>query len=153
MTSRDAIMQRIRTGLGNAAAAGSAGLPPPPVPEVWPPDHASHGARSDPEVLAQRFAQELSAVHGETIRAATMAEARRRLAELLDTAGWTPLGVVDRPLAREVTADLPPSGSPGSRPMPSPAASPSCPPDWSRPSACWPIRARAPSTARRLRSG
>ena len=107
MTSRDAILQRIGKGLANAAAAGSAGLAPPPVSEVWPCDHASHGARSDPQALAQRFADELAAVHGQTIRSGTMSEARRQLAELLDTAGWPTLGALDRPLVREVTAELP----------------------------------------------
>ncbi|MGD0896703.1 MAG: lactate utilization protein [Thermoguttaceae bacterium] len=97
MTSRDAILQRIRSGLGAGQSPAA-----PPVPDVWP--HVT----SDPAELAKRFADELSAVHGETIRAATMDEARRRLAELLDAEGWTPLGAVDRPLAREMTAELAP---------------------------------------------
>jgi L-lactate dehydrogenase complex protein LldG len=101
MSSRDAIMQRIRQGL-----SARAGQPPalPPVPEVWP------RGTSDPETLAQRFAAELSAVHGETIRCRTMDEARQHLAELVHTAGWTTLGALDRPLAREVAADLPAAG-------------------------------------------
>ncbi len=104
MTSRDAILQRIRSGLGNAAAAGFAGLAPPPVPEVWPRTNAA------PAAMAQRFAEELAAVHGETIRVATMDEARQRLAELFRSEGWSPLGATDRPLAREVTAGLPADG-------------------------------------------
>ena len=101
MTPRDAVLQKIRNGLGNAAAAGFVGIEPPPVPEVWP------RVTSDPEQLAQRFVDELKAVHGEPIRCRTMDEAGDRLAELIETGPWTSLGAVDRPLARELTARLP----------------------------------------------
>ena len=36
MSSRDVILQRIRSGLTNAVAAGFGDLREPPVPEVWP---------------------------------------------------------------------------------------------------------------------
>jgi L-lactate dehydrogenase complex protein LldG len=101
VTSRDAILQRIRKGLSNAAAAGFAGLDLPPVPQVWPRE------TSDPNALAERFAKELTAVAGEVVRCATMAEARQQLAQLMQGANWTTLGAVDRPLARELTAELP----------------------------------------------
>jgi L-lactate dehydrogenase complex protein LldG len=96
MTSRDAILQRIRNGLGTAQ-----GEVPPPVCEVWPQ------TTSDPAVLARRFADELSAVHGETIRTATMDEARLRLSAIVDAEGWTALGAIDRPTVRDVLASLP----------------------------------------------
>ena len=102
MTSRDAILQRIRDGLGRAAAAGFDGLTPPPPPEVWP------RGSSDPAVLAKRFADELAAVHGDTIRCAGIDDARRQLAQLMDSSGWASLGAFDRPLARELAAGLTP---------------------------------------------
>jgi L-lactate dehydrogenase complex protein LldG len=101
MNSRDVILQRIRSGLANAAEAGFAGLEPPPVPEVWPRENPS------PAALVERFAAELAAVHGETIRCPTVDEAARRLASLVEEGQWKMLAAVDRPLAREVTAALP----------------------------------------------
>lgn len=101
MTSRDTILQRIRSGLSNTEAAGFAGLQLPPVPEVWPQTNP------DKKVLAERFAAELKAIHGETIRSATMDEARKCLAALLDEAGWEKIALLDRPLAREATSALP----------------------------------------------
>jgi L-lactate dehydrogenase complex protein LldG len=98
MSSRDAILRRIRTCL-----AGSPPVAAPPVPEVWPRQGA------DPCTLSERFAEELAAVFGETIRCHTMAEAQQQLAELLRTGPWASLGTVDCPAARELTAALPPS--------------------------------------------
>ncbi len=101
MTSRDTILQRIRDGLSNAAAAGFAELPPPPVSEVWP--HVT----SDLNVMAGRFADELKLLQGETIRVPTIEEARRQLGQLIESAGWSRVGAADRPLIRELTARLP----------------------------------------------
>jgi L-lactate dehydrogenase complex protein LldG len=101
MSSRDTILQRIRSGLGQAEAAGFAHLSPPPVPEVWP------RVTSDPAVLAARFEEELRGVQGEPIRCASMDEARSQLARLTETEGWTTVGAFDRPLAREVASSLP----------------------------------------------
>ena len=75
---------------------------PPPVPEVWPRENPT------PAAMAERFAKELAEVQGEVIRCATMQEARRQLAELVDQAQWTSLGAMDRPIVRDATADLPP---------------------------------------------
>jgi L-lactate dehydrogenase complex protein LldG len=58
--------------------------------------------------MADLFAQELAAVQGEVIRADTVQDARRQLAELAAQAGWTALGAMDRPLVRDATAELPP---------------------------------------------
>ena len=53
------------------------------------------------------FARELAAVQGEVIRAATMQDARRQLAELVcKLAGLA--GAMDRPMVRDAAADLPP---------------------------------------------
>ena len=101
MTSRDVILQRIRNGLSQARAAGFADLSPPPVPEVWP-----HGT-ADAAVLAARFEEELRIVQGEPIRCASMEDARRELARLMETSGWTSVGAFDRPLAREAASALP----------------------------------------------
>ena len=97
MSSRDAILSRIRSALADD--------PPrerPPVPPVWPRENPSA------EDMAARFAQELEAVHGETIRANSMDEARQKLAGLLGQSQWSMLGAVDRPLCRELTAGLKP---------------------------------------------
>jgi L-lactate dehydrogenase complex protein LldG len=96
MNSRDAILQRIRTELAKSGTVGS----PPPVPEVWP------RATSEPAALAQRFANELEAVHGELIRCTSMDEAQQRLVELLDSSQWPSLGAVDRLLTRQVAGAL-----------------------------------------------
>ena len=99
MSSRDAILGRIRNA--NALAH----QPPParpPVPQVWP--------RENPgvEAMAGRFAQELAEVHGETFRVASMDDARKKLAELAEAAGWTSIGAMDRPLCRALLAGLVP---------------------------------------------
>ena len=76
MTSRDAILQRVRGELAKGPAVAL-----PPVAEVWP----SKGPT--PAAMAEQFAQELAAVQGEVIRAATMQDARRQLAELVRPGG------------------------------------------------------------------
>lgn len=96
MSSRDFILSRIRTALG--------GEPPgalPPVCEVWPMTGPSVDA------MAERFAVELKTVAGEIHRLPTMDDARRKLAELLDDLSCTRLGAIDRPICRELTAEMP----------------------------------------------
>ncbi len=97
MTSRDAILRRIRTELADRAPAD-----PPPVPEVWP--------RTDPgaEQLVERFTEELKAVHGEVIRCGSIEQARGKLAELVEQSQWGRIGSVDRPVCRELLCDLDP---------------------------------------------
>ena len=97
MTARDNILQRIRTELADAATVER-----PPVPQVWP---ATNPPR---EELTKRFADELLAVQGELIRCGSMEEARTKLAELIRRSQWNTIGAVDRPLCREIAADLPP---------------------------------------------
>ncbi len=97
MNSRDTILHRVRTECAK--------LPPvvaPPVPEVWPRENPT------PAAMAERFAMELAAVQGEVIPCASMDEAKRRLAELVERAHWTSLSGMDRPIVREATADLRP---------------------------------------------
>jgi L-lactate dehydrogenase complex protein LldG len=96
MNSRDTILQRIRTELSKGPKAAR-----PPVPEVWPRENPT------PASMADQFQKELTDVHGEVIRCATMPDARRQLAELAAQANWTSLGVMDRPTARDAVADLP----------------------------------------------
>ncbi len=95
MNSRDAILQRIRAELSYHPP-----VDPPAVPEVWP--------RTDPaaDKLVERFADEFNGVQGELIRCGSMDEARRKLAELVQKSGWTVIGSVDRPICRELTAEL-----------------------------------------------
>lgn len=97
MSARDNILGRIRSAL-----QGSPPVEPPPVPQVWPRGKAS------PEQLVEQFAGELAAVAGELVRCRSMIEAREKLAEMIERSGWRTLGAVDRPLCRELTADLPP---------------------------------------------
>ena len=101
MSSRDVILQRIRSGLTNAVEAGFGDLREPPVPEVWP------CMNPDPATLVSRFQTELEALKGEAIHCPTMADARRQLAHLMETAPWARLGSLDRPLTRELTAEIP----------------------------------------------
>ena len=95
MSSRDATLQRIRTELSDIAAGD-----PPPVPEVWPTTDASSNA------MIERFTSELQAVQGEVVRCGSIEQARQKLAELIEQSGWKTLGMVDRPICRELTADL-----------------------------------------------
>ncbi len=97
MSSRDAILHRIRTSL----SAGPA-VPPPPVPEVWPRENP------DRQTMAARFSEELTKIFGEVVRCDSMAAAQKRLAELVETAGWASLGALDCPLTREAVAGLVP---------------------------------------------
>jgi L-lactate dehydrogenase complex protein LldG len=96
MSSRDAILGRIRNALGNEPA-----LDRPPVPKVWP--------RQDPgiEDMVRRFTDELQAVSGEVHRCASTDEAGKHLADLAHEGGWTKIAGVDRPMCRDVTSELP----------------------------------------------
>jgi L-lactate dehydrogenase complex protein LldG len=96
MTNRDAILQRVRNEVSKGPHLGR-----PPVPKVWP------RLNPTPAAMAQQFELELTAVHGEVIRCATMDDAQRKLAELVREAQWTSLGAMDRPLVRDAVAELP----------------------------------------------
>ena len=87
MTSRDAILQRIRTALSRGPQ-----VEPPPVPEVWPRQNA------DPAALADRFESELKAVHGEVLRLSTIGDAQKQLAQMAAQSRWTSIGVMYRPI-------------------------------------------------------
>ena len=101
MSSRDVILQRIRSGLSNAVAAGFGDLHEPPVPEVWP------RTNPQPSTLLPQFQAELEILKGEAIHCPTMAAARRQLAQLMESAPWARIGSLDRPLARELAAEIP----------------------------------------------
>jgi L-lactate dehydrogenase complex protein LldG len=94
-TSRDIILQRVRAEISSAPE-----IPQPPVSEVWPCNNPT------PAAMADQFVAELTAVKGEVIRCATMQEAQKTLAKLVAEAEWTSIGAMDRPLVREVVADL-----------------------------------------------
>lgn len=95
-SSRDSILQSVRNEVTKGPHVAR-----PPVPQVWPRQNPM------PKAMADQFTKELTEVHGEVIRCATMDDARRKLAELVKQAQWTSLGVMDRPLVREVIASLP----------------------------------------------
>jgi len=104
MSSRDAILGRIRNAL---SATGTAGRLPdgaviPPVPEVWPQQNP------EPATMAEQFVEELQAVDGEVYRCGSMDQARKKLAELISQSGWDSIGAVDGPLCRELTGELAP---------------------------------------------
>ena len=98
MSSRDAILQRVHSELSKYPPVAA-----PPTPEVWPRTNPT------PADMAERFAAELAAVQGETIRCGTMQDAQRRLAEVVSQAGWTSIGAMDRPIVREAAGNLPAS--------------------------------------------
>lgn len=95
MDSRTVVLNRIRTALADSPAPQL----PDPI-EVWP------AQQSSVNVMADRFIQELSTVHGEPMRFATMADARAKLAALAAEGNWKQVAIVDRPLARDLTAEL-----------------------------------------------
>jgi L-lactate dehydrogenase complex protein LldG len=109
MSSRDAILSKIRTAL-----ADDPPREPSPVPEIWP--------RTDPstDAMIDRFAEELEAVAGELHRCESIEAARNKLAELLDELGPGKLGTTDHPACRELTADLDPERIDAGDPDPSP---------------------------------
>lgn len=81
--SREWILLQIERALGGEVREP---LEPPGVPEIWPPDSSST------DVLFTRFEQELAAVHGEAIRAATPEHARARLRGLAEQFRWHRIG-------------------------------------------------------------
>ncbi len=100
MTSREVILQRIRSGLTNAAAAGFGDVSEPPVPEVWP-----RTGRAPSELLVQ-FSDELSLLKGELLHCATIDAARKQLSQIMEADGWSLLGSLDRPLLRDLTGHI-----------------------------------------------
>jgi len=97
MSSRDAILQRIRQEVSKAESPE-----PPPVPEVWPRE------TSDPAALALRFINELEAVSGEVIRCTDMEDAGMKLVQLMDASQWMAVGAVDTLLTQQITTGIPP---------------------------------------------
>ncbi len=96
MTSRDAILQRIRS-----EASKGPRIEPPPAAEVWKREHP------DIPAMADRFEIELKAVFGELVRVRSMADVPGRLADLLKLLDCTSLAPMDRPLCREAVKELP----------------------------------------------
>jgi len=96
MTSRDAILHRVRSELSKLP-----GEPAPEPVEVWP--------RRNPSLdeLVDRFAKELQEVSGEVEFFGTMRDAALRLAELARQEQWTAVGAMDRALIREAAGELP----------------------------------------------
>lgn len=95
MSSRDTVLSRIRTALGDRPDAAL-----PPTSEVWPRQQPSASA------MAERFTQELVALRGEVIRCATMDEARQKLTDMVLKEGWSRVAVMDRPMCREASSGL-----------------------------------------------
>jgi hypothetical protein len=58
--------------------------------------------------MADRFVHELEAIAGQVRRSATMDDARRHLAELLDEENWATIAAMDHPLCRDLTSQLAP---------------------------------------------
>lgn len=98
MSRRDTILERIRTTL-----AGEPDVPPPPVPELWPP-----GTWTPPGDLAGRFLEELVRVDGEGFCCVSIASAQQQLCALVSQPDWVKIGVVDHPLCRAAVAGIDP---------------------------------------------
>ncbi len=96
MSSRDAILSRIRSLLASEPAQAI-----PPVPEVWPRTNPSTAA------MAQRFVQELQAVHGEAYSVGSMEEARAKFSEVVGQVEADQVAAMNRPLCRELVAHVP----------------------------------------------
>ncbi|NLF09744.1 MAG: LUD domain-containing protein [Pirellulaceae bacterium] len=97
MSSRDTILQRLRTELSKSRPADK-----PEPAEVWPRENPA------PAEMADRFTEELTLVHGEVIRCASVEDAQRRLAELAKESEWKSLCGMDRPMVRDAAGGLPP---------------------------------------------
>ena len=95
MSSRDAILQRIRTELSKSASPER-----PEVPEVWP------RTNPDPAAMVSRFVEEIEAVQGEVVHCANMDDAGAKLVELMDSSEWPSIRAVDTPLSRELLGGL-----------------------------------------------
>ncbi|MHB8897452.1 MAG: LutC/YkgG family protein [Thermoguttaceae bacterium] len=105
MSSRDAILSRIRTCLSHEPER-----PLPPIPPVWPVENPSA------EKMAQRFVTEIEAVAGEVHRFPTMEAAAEKLAEIVEDLNAEFIGRTDHPLCNDLIADLPPECFVGDRP-------------------------------------
>lgn len=103
MNSRQEVLQRIHQRLAAAGPARDQFAPAamPPQPDVWPMTHPDHGA------MAERFASELSAVHGEVIRLRNLDEAARQFAALVEQEQWTSLAAAEGAVLRQLTARVP----------------------------------------------
>ena len=97
MSSRDAILSRIRTSLSNEPDRQL-----PPIPEIWPVENPSI------ETMADRFITELEAVTGEVHRCETMETAAEKLASIVEELDAEAIGRTDHVLCDELVADLPP---------------------------------------------
>ena len=97
MSSRDAILSRIRTSLKNEPDRQL-----PPIPEIWPVENPSV------DTMAERFVSELEAVTGEVHRCETMEAAAEKLAAIVEELDAETIGRTDHPLCDELVADLPP---------------------------------------------
>jgi L-lactate dehydrogenase complex protein LldG len=95
MSSRDIILNRIRTALADRPEAE---LPEPP--EVWPITGA------DIPTMAGQFAEQLEAVQGEFFRFDSIAGAGAKLESILQELEIEDFAVVDRPLGLELVEPM-----------------------------------------------
>jgi L-lactate dehydrogenase complex protein LldG len=105
MSSRDAILSRIRTCLSNEPERQM-----PPIPRVWPLENPSV------DQMADRFVEEIEAVAGEVHRYATMEAAAEKLAEIVEGLDAEFIGRTDHALCDALVADLPPECFAGDKP-------------------------------------
>lgn len=95
MNSREIILSRVREALSDQPRAEL-----PPVPTLWPETNPST------EELVEQFKTAFEAVDGELLRCSDMADAQEKLAALLDEINGEKLGATDRPIIRELLADM-----------------------------------------------
>ncbi len=96
MNSRETILQSVRESLADLKPRPEI----PPEPEVWTIRNAP------PEELAVTFKSSLESVLGEFVACSNLADAAQKISAHLGAVGAQRIGVLDRPLARQVAESL-----------------------------------------------
>ena len=96
MNSRETILQTVRESLADLKPRPTI----PPEPEVWGIQGKS------PEDLQEQFRTSLEAVFGEFVACSDFNDALHRIANLLSETGAKKIGVLDRPLSRQIAESL-----------------------------------------------
>jgi len=97
MNSRETILQSVRESLADLKPRPTI----PPEPDVW----AVQG--KSPEALQEAFHTSLEAVLGEFVSCPNFEEVLHKITHLLSEVGAKKIGVLDRPLSRQVAEALP----------------------------------------------
>ncbi len=96
MNSREAVLQSVRESLADLKPRPTI----PPEPEVWTIRN------TPPDELAAAFKTSLESVLGEFVSCTNLADASQKISALLGEIGAQKIGVLDRPLSRQVAESL-----------------------------------------------